>query len=341
MLPEGARTRVERIETFDGPLEVAARRWRSGRARRPARRRPRRGGRRRREDPPAAARAAGGDGLLDGRAAAAGRRPLPAQAHHAPRAGDGRARRLARGRRKLRSAAGRPSSSSTTSGDARCGPSEPVFADPYERNRSTGAFILIDERTHDTVGAGLVRVPAREGARASAEQSRDILWHPSHLDRGERWDTLGQRGRDGVADRPARVGQVDDRDRAGAGARRARPRRLPARRRQHPPRAVRRPRLRRGLAGGEHPPRRPRRPAVRRRRGGRRRVARSRRWPRPRARARGCTRWRAAVHRGVRRHAGRGVRAARPEGPVRPGPRGAAEHDDRERQRYEAPESPR
>ena len=32
----------------------------------------------------------------------------------------------------------------------------PVFADPYERNRVTGSFILIDEDTGDTAGAGLV-----------------------------------------------------------------------------------------------------------------------------------------------------------------------------------------
>ena len=34
---------------------------------------------------------------------------------------------------------------------------EPVFADPYERNRATGSFILVDEETGDTAGAGLVR----------------------------------------------------------------------------------------------------------------------------------------------------------------------------------------
>jgi sulfate adenylyltransferase subunit 1 len=34
---------------------------------------------------------------------------------------------------------------------------QPVFADPYAQNRATGAFVLIDEATHDTVAAGLVR----------------------------------------------------------------------------------------------------------------------------------------------------------------------------------------
>ena len=34
---------------------------------------------------------------------------------------------------------------------------EPVFADPYERNRVTGSFILIDGELGDTAGAGLIR----------------------------------------------------------------------------------------------------------------------------------------------------------------------------------------
>jgi sulfate adenylyltransferase large subunit len=34
--------------------------------------------------------------------------------------------------------------------------SEPLAVDPYGRNRTTGAFILIDESTNDTVGAGMV-----------------------------------------------------------------------------------------------------------------------------------------------------------------------------------------
>jgi sulfate adenylyltransferase large subunit len=33
---------------------------------------------------------------------------------------------------------------------------EPLAVDPYERNRATGAFILIDEATNDTVAAGMV-----------------------------------------------------------------------------------------------------------------------------------------------------------------------------------------
>jgi sulfate adenylyltransferase large subunit len=33
---------------------------------------------------------------------------------------------------------------------------EPLVVDPYARNRATGAFILIDEATNDTIGAGMV-----------------------------------------------------------------------------------------------------------------------------------------------------------------------------------------
>ena len=33
---------------------------------------------------------------------------------------------------------------------------EPLVVDPYAENRATGAFILIDEATNDTVGAGMI-----------------------------------------------------------------------------------------------------------------------------------------------------------------------------------------
>jgi sulfate adenylyltransferase subunit 1 (EFTu-like GTPase family) len=34
--------------------------------------------------------------------------------------------------------------------------SAPLLVDQYRRNRATGSFILIDESTNDTVGAGMV-----------------------------------------------------------------------------------------------------------------------------------------------------------------------------------------
>jgi sulfate adenylyltransferase subunit 1 (EFTu-like GTPase family) len=33
---------------------------------------------------------------------------------------------------------------------------EPLAVDPYARNRATGAFVLVDEATNETVGAGMV-----------------------------------------------------------------------------------------------------------------------------------------------------------------------------------------
>jgi sulfate adenylyltransferase subunit 1 len=33
---------------------------------------------------------------------------------------------------------------------------QPIFADPYAESRATGAFVVIDEATHDTVGAGMI-----------------------------------------------------------------------------------------------------------------------------------------------------------------------------------------
>lgn len=42
-------------------------------------------------------------------------------------------------------------------GSVRPRTSRPLVADAYARNRATGAFILIDEASNETVGAGMVR----------------------------------------------------------------------------------------------------------------------------------------------------------------------------------------
>jgi sulfate adenylyltransferase subunit 1 len=42
-------------------------------------------------------------------------------------------------------------------GQARLALQVPLFVDPYDRVRATGALILIDEATNQTVAAGLVR----------------------------------------------------------------------------------------------------------------------------------------------------------------------------------------
>jgi bifunctional enzyme CysN/CysC len=67
-----------------------------------------------------------------------------------------------------------------------------VIADPYDENRDSGAFILIDETTNDTVGAGTI-VEARE-VKPGSHQRTDIRWHPSALDRKHRWNATGQPG---------------------------------------------------------------------------------------------------------------------------------------------------
>ncbi|WP_068274918.1 adenylyl-sulfate kinase, partial [Aldersonia kunmingensis] len=67
-----------------------------------------------------------------------------------------------------------------------------VIADTYTQNRDTGAFILIDEHSNDTVGAGVILEP-RE-VKPGEQTRRDIKWHPSSLDRARRWGSTGQRG---------------------------------------------------------------------------------------------------------------------------------------------------
>ena len=67
-----------------------------------------------------------------------------------------------------------------------------VVADPYADNRDSGAFILIDEATNDTVGAGAIIEP-RE-VKPGVQTRNDIRWHPSALDRKHRWSATGQRG---------------------------------------------------------------------------------------------------------------------------------------------------
>jgi bifunctional enzyme CysN/CysC len=67
-----------------------------------------------------------------------------------------------------------------------------VIADPYVDNRDSGAFILIDETSNDTVGAGTITEP-RE-VKPGTQARNDIRWHPSSLDRGHRWSATGQRG---------------------------------------------------------------------------------------------------------------------------------------------------
>ena len=65
--------------------------------------------------------------------------------------------------------------------------SAPVVADPYGNNRTTGAFILIDEDLNDTVGAGMVRVIERSPPASRTQPG--VTWHDTGLGR----DIAGRR----------------------------------------------------------------------------------------------------------------------------------------------------
>lgn len=54
----------------------------------------------------------------------------------------------------------------------------PLMYDAYRRNRDTGAFILVDELTGNTVGAGMIIGPAATGS--------NVVWHAGTVQRGDR-----------------------------------------------------------------------------------------------------------------------------------------------------------
>jgi bifunctional enzyme CysN/CysC len=77
--------------------------------------------------------------------------------------------------------------------------STPLVFDAYRRNRSTGSFVLIDETTNDTVGAGMIigvatAAPETTGETGAVERSPNVVWQRGRLTRDERWTALGQRG---------------------------------------------------------------------------------------------------------------------------------------------------
>ena len=56
---------------------------------------------------------------------------------------------------------GRPSSALNEIGRVSLRTTAPLFFDEYRRNRDTGSFILIDEATNNTVGAGMILGPSQ------------------------------------------------------------------------------------------------------------------------------------------------------------------------------------
>jgi bifunctional enzyme CysN/CysC len=70
----------------------------------------------------------------------------------------------------------------------------PILADPYTSNRVSGAFVLVDETSNDTVGAGMILTASEEAGAPVGPHSPDVVWHDPPLPRRERWDRLGVRG---------------------------------------------------------------------------------------------------------------------------------------------------
>ncbi len=70
----------------------------------------------------------------------------------------------------------------------------PIAFDPYDRNRATGAFIIVDRLTNVTVGAGMIvdRVVSR--SKGPAPVSRNIVRSNSLVSREQREQLLGQKG---------------------------------------------------------------------------------------------------------------------------------------------------
>lgn len=70
--------------------------------------------------------------------------------------------------------------------------SDPIFFDPYEQNRATGGFILIDPRTNGTVAAGMIRSEVRAVPTPPQERptvrlvSPNVTWEGWNIPREER-----------------------------------------------------------------------------------------------------------------------------------------------------------
>jgi bifunctional enzyme CysN/CysC len=71
----------------------------------------------------------------------------------------------------------------------------PIAFDPYERNRATGAFILVDRLTNVTVGAGMIvdRIVSRPGHKR-APVSQNIVRSDSLVSAEDRQKLLNQNG---------------------------------------------------------------------------------------------------------------------------------------------------
>ena len=220
-------------------------------------------------------------------------------------------------------------SSSTRSAACSCAPARRSRSTPTGATARPAASSSSTRRRTRRVAAGMILDPdepvrRRDGATAIAARSSNVALA---AERAHARGALGgarPRRRDGLVHRPAGVGQVDRRGARSssvlvdAGT---------------PAYLLDGDNLRHGLNGDlgfsrdrprrERPPHRPGRAPARRRRRGRDRARSSAPTPPDRQAARARIHEAAGLRlrRGLRRHAARGVRAPRPEGPVREGAR--------------------
>jgi len=75
---------------------------------------------------------------------------------------------------------------------------QPLYYDPYQINRATGSFVLIDPATNNTVAAGMIRRRARELEEivrqpAPRQQSANVVWEETPITRAMR-ETYNEHG---------------------------------------------------------------------------------------------------------------------------------------------------
>ncbi|WP_238397455.1 adenylyl-sulfate kinase [Anatilimnocola aggregata] len=72
---------------------------------------------------------------------------------------------------------------------------DPVMHDPYQENRKTGAFVLVDRVSHETVAAGMILDPATDSHRSDAWSSRlrsnRLEFAPSQVSADSRRERFG------------------------------------------------------------------------------------------------------------------------------------------------------
>ncbi len=76
---------------------------------------------------------------------------------------------------------------------------QPLFYDPYQINRATGGFILIDPFTNNTVAAGMIRRRAQDlddlaPAEPERRKSSNVVWEGSALTQAMREERNGHKG---------------------------------------------------------------------------------------------------------------------------------------------------